>query len=115
MDFVVPSLKVTTKQKLPLMESLKFRQHHPNQLEENKELSAYVSKVIQNWRQAWVNNNVKFKIFKSGDWVMLYNSKLGRHLGKLELRYVGPYKIEEDVGQGPFMISDVFGTLVPKP
>ena len=31
-----------------------------------------------------------------------------------KLRYVGPYKIEEDVGQGTFVLSDVFGTRVPK-
>ena len=45
---------------------------------------------------------------------MLYNSKLGPHPGKLKLRYVGPYKIEEDVGQGTFILSDVFGTRVQK-
>ena len=45
---------------------------------------------------------------------MLYNSKLGPHPGKLKLRYVGPYKIEKDVGQGTFLLSYIFGTLVPK-
>ena len=45
---------------------------------------------------------------------MLYNSKLGPHAGKLKLRYVGPYKIEKDIGQGTFRLSDIFGTRVPK-
>ena len=45
---------------------------------------------------------------------MFYNSKLGPHPGKLKLRYVGPYKIERDVGQGTFIIFDIFVTLVPK-
>ena len=27
---------------------------------------------------------------------------------------MGPYKIEEDVGQGTFVLSDVFGTRGPK-
>ena len=71
-EFLVPSLKVAVDQKLPIQESLKFRQHHLNQLEEDRSLNAYVSEVIQNRRQAWVNRNVKFKIFKNGDWVMLY-------------------------------------------
>ena len=38
---------------------------------------------------------VKFKIFQKGDWVMMYNSRLGPHPGKLKLRYFGPYQIVE--------------------
>lgn len=62
-----------------------------------------------------MNKNIKFKIFKVGDMVMLYNSKLGPHLGKLKLRYIGPYKIIEDSGQGTFKLQDMFGTRVQKP
>lgn len=114
MEFVVPSLRVATKKKLPIQESLMFKQHHLNQLEEDRATSAYVSEIIQNRMQAWVNRNIKFKIFKEGDWVMLYNSNLGPHPSKLKLRYIGPYRIERDLGQGTFMLSDVFGTMVPK-
>ena len=86
-----------------------------SKLEEDRVLSAYLAEIIQKRRQAWVNMNVKFKVIKVDDWVMLYNSKLGPHPGKLKLRYIGPYKIVQDLGQGTFKLEDVFGTPVEKP
>ena len=114
MEFVVPSLRVAADQRLPWEASLQIRQQQLNQLEEDRTVSSYVSDIIQSRRQAWVNRNIKFKIFKEGYWVMLYNSKLGPHPGKLKLRYIGPYRIEQDLGQGTFKLSDAFGTMVPK-
>ena len=78
-------------------------------------LSSYVSKVVQKRRQAWVNRNIKFKVFKVGDWVLLYNSKMGPHPGKLKLRYIGPYQIIDDLGQGTFRLMDIYGVQVEKP
>ncbi len=46
---------------------------------------------------------------------MMYNSKLGPHPGKLKLRYFGPYRIVEEVGQRTFKRKDVFETPIPKP
>ena len=66
---------------LSLEESLKHRQQELLQLEEGRIISAYVVEVSQ----AWVNRQIKFKIFQVGDWVLLYNSKLGPHPGKLKL------------------------------
>ena len=61
MEFLVPSLRIAVDQKLPIQESLKFRQHHLNQLEEDRSLSAYVLED-KNRRQASVTRNVKFKV-----------------------------------------------------
>ena len=58
--------------------------------------------------------NVKFKIFKPSDWVMLYNSKLGPHPGKLRLRYVGPYKCLNDLSQSTFQLAKNQGNLLTK-
>ena len=78
-------------------------------------VSAYIAQIMQRRRQAWVAMNVKFKVFKEQDWVMVYNSKLGPFQGKLSLRYIGPYQIVKDLGQGTFILADVFGTRVDKP
>ena len=74
-----------------------------------------MTEVVQKRRQAWANRNIKFKIFKVGDWVLLYNSKLGPHLEKLKLGYIGPYQIVDDLGQGTFRLMDIYGTHVEKP
>ena len=85
------------------------------QLEEDNTVSSFISEVVQKIRQAWVNRNIKFKVFNEGDWVMLYNSKLGPHPGKLKLRYIGLYKIIQFLGQGTFKLEDIFGIEVQKP
>ena len=45
----------------------------------------------------------------------MYNSKLGKHPGKLKLRYVGPYKIFKDLGQGTFQLAHLENNLLAKP
>ena len=44
--------------------------------------------------------------------MLVYRSKLGKHLG---LRYVGPFRIEKDLGQGTFQLMDLQGRRVLKP
>ena len=92
MEFVVPSLRISAEKQSPKM-SVLHRSKYLMQLEEDRLVSSYITEVIQRRRQAWVSKNVKFKIFQVGDWVMLYNSRLGPHPGKLTLRYQGPYHI----------------------
>ena len=91
MEFVVLSLRISAAHKLPSEESLQHRQEQLLQLEEDRMLSALTVEVIQKRRQAWMSRQIKFKIFKEKDWVMMYNSKLGPHPCKLKLRYLGPY------------------------
>ena len=47
--------------------------------------------------------------------MLVYKSKLGKHLGKLRLRYVGPFRIAKDLGQGTFQLMDMQGRKVVKP
>ena len=62
------------------------------QLEEDRLINAYIAQVMQRRRQAWVTMNVKFKVFKVDEWVLIYNnSSLGPHPRKLKLRYIGPF------------------------
>ena len=83
-------------------------------LEEDR-LQSYIVEKIQQRRQAWVNRNIKFKIFKEDNLVLLYNSKLGPHAGKLKLRYVGPFRIVKVLGQETFLLFDLSGNVFPKP
>ena len=115
MEYVVPSLRLAVQHRLSPEDSILHRQRELLKLEEDRIQSAYAVEISQNRRQAWISRQVKFKIFQKGDWVMLYNSKLGPHPGKLKLRYFGPYQITEELGQGTFRLKDVFGTPVLKP
>ena len=114
MEFVVPSVRVSAE-KLPFDLWVKPMTRYLMQMEEDRMVSAYIDQIMQRRRQALVAMNVKFKVFKVWDWAMVYNSKLGPFPGKLTLRYTGPYQIVQDLGQGTFIMANVFGTRVEKP
>ena len=61
-----------------------------------------------------MNRNIKFKVFKENDWVLMYNSSLGKYHKKLKLRYGGPYRIIRVLLEGTFLLSDRYGNLLPK-
>ncbi|MCO5615055.1 hypothetical protein L7F22_069343 [Adiantum nelumboides] len=109
MEFLVPSLRVAVQQKLSPEESVNYRKEQLLKLEEDRIQSMYTAEIIQQRRQAWINRNIKFKIFSPGDWVMVYNSKLGHTPGKLKLRYVGPFQILRAVGPNTFILTDESG------
>ena len=57
-------------------DSIQNRQTYLMQLEEDRTISAYIAKVVQRRRQAWVNKNIKLKVFQVNDWVLIYSSRL---------------------------------------
>ena len=62
-----------------------------------------------------MNRNIQFKVFKVNDWVLIYNSRLGPHPQKWKLRYIGPFQIIQDLGEGTFRMKDISGNEVEKP
>ena len=101
-EYVIPSLRLAVHYRLSPEDSVVHRKQELLKLEEDRIYSAYVAEISQKIRQAWMTRQVKFKIFQKGDWVIMYNSRLGPHPGKLKLRYFGPYQIVEELGQGTF-------------
>lgn len=64
MEYIVPSLRIVIEEKWSEQESLPFRMVGLMQLEQDRIQSAYVSTVIQNQRIAWMNKNMKKKVFQ---------------------------------------------------
>ena len=91
MEFVIPSLRVAIQHKLTDVESSVYRQEQLLKLDEDIIQAAHMTEAIQRRRQAWMDRNLKHKMFSEGDWVLLYNNKLGKRPGKLKLRYMGPF------------------------
>ena len=44
--------------------------------------------------KAWHNLHIKRKMFKEGDLVLLYDSKVLHHPGKLRMHWLGPYEVK---------------------
>ena len=68
---------------------------------------------MQKRRKAWADRHGKQKVFSKGDHVLIFNSKLGKHPGKLKLRWIGPCTIEEEMAPGAFVLRNLDGTLRP--
>ena len=90
MEFMIPSLRIAIEYKLPMEESKECRIRELLKLEEDRQQSILVAKMVQKRRKAWADMQSKKKIFKKGDQVLVFNSKLGKHPGKLKLRWIGP-------------------------
>ena len=72
MEFVIPSLQIVVVHRLSLEDSIPSRLDQIFHLDEAQISSLYIASVVQHQRQAWVNRQVKFRVFKP-------NSKLGLH------------------------------------
>lgn len=107
MEFMVPSLRIAVEERLPMEESRKERIHELLTLEEERQTSILVVETIQKRRKAWANRHGKHKMFTKGDHVLMFNSKMGKHSGKLKLRWVGPYTIEEKVAPTTFALRNM--------
>ena len=111
MEFMIPSLRMTIQEKLPMEKSREERIQELLKLEEDRQQSILVAEAVQKIRKAWADRHGKQKVFTKGNHVLIFNSKLGKHPGKLKLRWIGPCTIEEETSPGAFMLRNLDGTL----
>lgn len=110
MEFMIPSLRMAIEGKLPMEESREERIQELLTLEEERQHNILVAKAVQKRRKAWADRHGKQKMFNKGDHVLVFNSKLGKHLEKLKLRWIGPCVIEKEVAPGNFALRNLDGT-----
>ena len=113
MEFMIPSLRMAIQEKLPMEKSREERIQELLNLEEDRQQSILVTEAVQKRRKAWADRHGKQKVFTKGDHVLIFNSKLGKHPGKLKLKWIRPCTIEEETAPGAFMLRNLDGTLHP--
>ena len=113
MEFMVPSLRMAMQEKLPMEKSREERIQELLNLEEDRQQSILITEAVQKRRKAWADRHGKQKVFSKGDHVLVFNSKLGKHPGKLKLRWIGPCIIEEESAPGAFTLRNMDGTRRP--
>lgn len=115
-EFVVPNLRIAVEHKLSANESILHRLESFLKLEEDRNLNAYLAKAVQQRRKLWIQRRQKFKLFKKGEWILVYSSRVDPRPSKLNLRYVGPLQIVEvKEGESIFLLQDIEGKISPKP
>lgn len=76
--------------------------------------AAWTAEAVQKRRKRWLDRDAKFKIFREGNHVLMFNSKTSPHYGKLKLRWIGPYRISDRIGHGTFKLETLSGEQVEK-
>jgi hypothetical protein len=61
------------------------------ELEEEIILIGFHQEVQKENDKAWHDRNIKKKIFKEGDLVLLYDKRYLQHPGKFKMHWLGPY------------------------
>jgi len=82
------------------------------ELEEWREKAYHNAKLYKERTKRWHDKRLKKKEFKSGDKVLLFNSrvKLSRH-GKLQSKWEGPYKVISASSHGAVTLQNDKGML----
>ena len=114
MEFLVPSLRIAVEERLPEKESEMVRLRELLRLEETRLEGLWKSDVVQIRRKIWCDRNRKYRIFEKGDAVLVFNSRMGPHPGKLKMRWLGPYRITDVLGTGTFTLATLDGVDLPK-
>jgi len=70
--------------------------------------------AMKNMTKPWLDNNRKYKLFSKVDVVLVFNTRMGSHLGKLKMRWIRLYVIYEQVGLGTFTLANLQGDLLEK-
>ncbi|XP_076945779.1 uncharacterized protein LOC143616981 [Bidens hawaiensis] len=89
---------------LDLTQSAKNRYLQIYEVEELRDKAYTISWSFKERTKAL--HDQKMKEFKSEDRVLVYNSRLKLFLGKLRLRWVGPYKVNAAFPQGAVELVD---------
>ena len=73
----------------------------------------WAMEVTQNRRKAWLDKHLKLNKFQPGQLVLKYNERNEIKLGKLRVKWVGPYKIREVGDNGAIKLWMLDGKEVP--
>ena len=82
MEYIIPSLRVAALIDMVDDETLNERLLHLVGLEEDRFIVGFHQQVLKEKQKAWHDRNIKYKAFKEGDLVLLYDSKLAKFPGK---------------------------------
>jgi hypothetical protein len=84
-----------------------------NELDESRLSAVERTTVIQKQRMTWHDNHIYKKLFKKGDWALLYDSRFQDFPRKLQTWWLGPYEISEVHDNDTVTLSTIDGSGSP--
>ena len=100
---------------MPVEQSLKERMMVLNEMDEIRLMAFQTREAIQKRRKEWYDRHLKDekKAFKQGDLVLLYDSRYRKHLGKLKMHRMGPYRVVQVFNNGSMQLANLQVELLP--
>eukprot|EP00253_Pinus_taeda_P009259 PITA_09259 len=92
-EFEIQTLRTAQQVGLDLNEAQINRLQQINELDEIRLSALQNTTLIQQQRAKWHDALIKNKVFREGDWALLYDSRFQDFPGKLQTRWLGPYEI----------------------
>ena len=90
MEYIVPSLRISTLTKMDDPTMLNERLEKILELEENRFIAGFQQQVQKAREKAWHDRHIKRKHFQIGDLVLLYDSKFMNFPCKFKKHWKGP-------------------------
>ena len=109
----IPTLRVALDARLGERESLQARLMELTRLDELRMLAQQSLEAMQRRRKAWHDRHIKVRQFKTGERVLIYDSRYYKFPGKLQIRWLGPFKILDAFDNGSLLVQDLEETVLP--
>jgi hypothetical protein len=110
-EFEIQSLRIAIDNRLNNLESLKQRCYELEQLDETRAQAYLHMATIQNRRKSFYDSKLKIKKLKTGDLVLLYDTRFQKFPGKFIMQWFGPYKIYKAYENGSMELQDFEGNI----
>ena len=112
MDYIVPSLRIAAAVGMVDAEALEAHVAQLIQLDKDHFIVGFQQHVMKDRQKAWHDRHIKKKQFTEGDLVLLYDRKFIKHLGKLQMHWLGPYLVYSITSEGAVQLQQLDGTVL---
>jgi hypothetical protein len=109
-EFEIKTLRTASIVNIDLTMAQKARLWQLNELDEKRLDAIHQTTVIQQQRTKWHDRVIKKKLFKKGDWALLYDSRFKEFKGKLCTLWLGPYEVDTIFPNGTVRLITIDGS-----
>jgi hypothetical protein len=106
-ELQVKTFRTTAQLGIDLSEAQKQRIAQLNELDEIRQDAVQHTVLVQEQRARWHDKFIKKKVFKPGDWALLFYSRFKNFRGKLTTRWMGPYEIDTVFDNGSVKLTTI--------
>ena len=81
---------------------------------EDRFVVGFHQRIKKDRKKSWNDRHIKNKPFQHGYLVLMYDNKFMKHLGKLQMHWIGPYIINSITSGGAIHLQQLHGVMFPK-